>query len=98
MQLDLVAQDFSERAVSPFHELGAYESLWDEQNASFKSIAALFSKRVGSIPSDFVERAGNLLCERGSRPAKRRGCHKLWRSGAWGRGVPGAPAGCRISC
>jgi len=57
MQLDLIAQDFSERAVSPFHELGAYESLWDEQNASFKSIAALFSKRVGSIPSDFVERA-----------------------------------------
>ena len=57
MQLELAHQDFAERAVSPFHELGAYESLWDEQGASFKSIADLFAKRSGSIPSDFVERS-----------------------------------------
>jgi len=55
MQLDLITQDFSERAVSPFLELGAYEALWDEQNASFKSIADLFSKQRGAVPSDFVE-------------------------------------------
>jgi DNA processing protein len=57
MQLELNSQDFAQRAVSPFLELGAYESLWDEQNASFKSIAELFSKRAGAIPSDFVERS-----------------------------------------
>ncbi len=55
MQLDLISQDFAQRSVSPFLELGAYESLWDEQSASFKSLASLFSKREGAIPSDFVE-------------------------------------------
>lgn len=53
MELDL--KNFAERAVSPFVELGAYESLWDEQNASFKSLAELFAKRSDSLPSDFVE-------------------------------------------
>jgi DNA processing protein len=57
MQLDFIEKDFSERAVSPFMELGAYESLWDEQNASFKSIAAKFSKQQGAVPSDFVSPA-----------------------------------------
>ncbi len=55
MQLELISEDFAQRAVSPFLELGAYESLWDEQSASFKSIAELFFKRKGAIPSDFVE-------------------------------------------
>lgn len=55
MQLELMAQDFAQRAVSPFRELGAYESLWDAQGASFKSIANLFAKQSGAIPSDFVE-------------------------------------------
>lgn len=57
MQLDLISQDFAERAVSPFLELGAYEALWDEQKASFKTIADLFARQQGSLPSDFVERA-----------------------------------------
>lgn len=57
MQLELQAEDFSNRAVSPFQELGAYEALWDEQKASFKSIADMFGKREGSLPSDFVERS-----------------------------------------
>lgn len=57
MQLELVAQDFSDRAVSPFHELGAYEALWDEQRASFKTIADMFAKQTGALPSDFVERS-----------------------------------------
>ncbi|MEN9895537.1 MAG: hypothetical protein RIR97_1389, partial [Pseudomonadota bacterium] len=57
MQLELISQDFAQRAVSPFLELGAYEVLWDEQNASFKSIADLFTKRKGAVPSDFVERS-----------------------------------------
>ena len=55
MQLEL--QDFAQRAVSPFLELGAYEALWDEQSTSFKTLANMFAKRVGTIPSDFVERS-----------------------------------------
>lgn len=55
MELDL--KNFAERAISPFIELGAYESLWDEQSASFKSLADLFAKRSDSLPSDFVERS-----------------------------------------
>jgi DNA processing protein len=57
MQLELISQDFAQRAVSPFIELGAYEALWDEQNASFKSLAELFAKNAGAVPSDFVERS-----------------------------------------
>lgn len=55
MQLDFGSVDFAQRAISPFQELGAYESLWDEQNASFKSIADRFAKSEGAVPSDFVE-------------------------------------------
>lgn len=55
MQLEFVAQDFAERAVSPFLELGAYEALWDKQKTSFKTIADLFARNKGALPSDFVE-------------------------------------------
>ena len=57
MQFELDVQDFAERAVSPFLELGAYEALWDEQKASFKTIAELFARREGALPSDFVEQS-----------------------------------------
>lgn len=40
--------------ISPFRELGAYEALWTESKASFRSIAERFRKRPGAIPSDFV--------------------------------------------
>ena len=42
------------RAVSPFREMGAYEALWSEVKASFKSIADRFREHPGSVPSDFV--------------------------------------------
>lgn len=35
-------------------EVGAYEALWSENNASFKSLAARFSETPGARPSDFV--------------------------------------------
>ena len=35
-------------------ELGAYETLWCEHNASFKSIAEKFAERDDARPSDFV--------------------------------------------
>jgi len=49
-------QDFTERAVSPFLELGAYEALWEEPKASFKTLAERFAKISGTLPSDLVER------------------------------------------
>lgn len=54
MQLEF--QDFAQRAVSPFLEMGAYEALWDMQGTTFKTLADRFAKHEGAIPSDFVER------------------------------------------
>jgi len=42
------------RPISPFRELGAYEALWANDKASFRTIAELFRKRPGAVPSDFV--------------------------------------------
>lgn len=42
------------RPVSPFLEMGAYEVLWQEEGASFKSLAAKFRDAPHSRPSDFV--------------------------------------------
>lgn len=42
------------RPISPFRELGAYEALWTEPKTSFRTIAELFGKRPGAVPSDFV--------------------------------------------
>jgi DNA processing protein len=58
--MQLGFQDFAQRAVSPFLELGAYEALWDEPNTSFKSLADRFAKRADTLPSDFVERSTAL--------------------------------------
>jgi DNA processing protein len=45
----------SQRSVSPIVEMGAYETLWLEESATFKTIADRFRGEPGSIPSDFVE-------------------------------------------
>jgi DNA processing protein len=55
-QLKLEALDFAKGAISPFVELGAYEALWDRENASFKTIADMFARNPSAVPSDFVER------------------------------------------
>lgn len=52
--LDLDRNDFEDRAVSPLHELGAYEALWSGNKATFKSISEKFAARPGAVPSDFV--------------------------------------------
>lgn len=54
MQLELTANGDGRRTISPFRELGAYEALWQNAKASFKSIAEKFAASPGSIPSDFV--------------------------------------------
>lgn len=43
--------------ISPRRELGAYEALWLEQGATFKTIADRFAKDPAALPSDFVSAA-----------------------------------------
>jgi DNA processing protein len=40
--------------ISPLRELGAYEALWLEQGATFKTLADRFAKDPLALPSDFV--------------------------------------------
>ena len=48
------AADFQARAVMPARELGAYEALWDKAGTSFKTLAEVFRRHPGAMPSDFV--------------------------------------------
>jgi DNA processing protein len=41
-------------AISPRREMGAYEALWLEKGASFKTIAEKFAADPKALPSDFV--------------------------------------------
>ena len=50
--------------ISPLRELGAYEALWLEKGASFKTIADRFAADPTAMPSDFVE---PLLADRCAR-------------------------------
>ena len=43
--------------ASEARELVAYEYLWAQEGASFKTVAELFESRPGCIPSDFVDAA-----------------------------------------
>lgn len=52
--LDLSSHMSPATAISPMLELGAYEALWDEEKASFKTIAEKFAKAPGTVPSDLV--------------------------------------------
>ncbi len=49
-------------AISPRRELGAYEALWLEKGASFRSVAAKFAADPNAMPSDFVSPAGADRC------------------------------------
>jgi DNA processing protein len=42
-------------AISPRREMGAYEALWLEKGASFKTIADKFAADPKALPSDFVQ-------------------------------------------
>ena len=52
--VDFGNSDFETQAVSPFHEMGAYEALWYEPRTTFRALSERFSQHPGSIPSDFV--------------------------------------------
>lgn len=55
--LDLKRPKSVGTALSPLLELGAYEALWDEKGASFKTLSERFGRDPGSLPSDFVAKA-----------------------------------------
>ena len=52
--LDFGGRDFRSKPISPLREIGAYEALWDEDGASFRTIAQKFRSHPGAVPSDFV--------------------------------------------
>jgi DNA processing protein len=54
---DTARVDFEARAIVPARELGAYEALWARDGATFKSLADIFRKHAGSLPSHFVSEA-----------------------------------------
>lgn len=47
----------AEAPVSPRLEMGAYEALWLEKGATFKTLAEKFATDPSAVPSDFVGRA-----------------------------------------
>lgn len=46
---------FFEQVVSPYHEMAAYEALWDNKGATYKRIADMFREAPDSVPSDLVD-------------------------------------------
>jgi DNA processing protein len=49
-----------EKVIAPLIELGAYEWLWQQDKASFKTLAERFAAAPGWLPSDFVDSATAL--------------------------------------
>jgi DNA processing protein len=55
MELDLGSPASGNLGISPHREMGAYEALWDEDGATFKTISEKLNKRPDTVPSDLVE-------------------------------------------
>jgi DNA processing protein len=55
IELDLGLPGDCNLGISPHREMGAYEALWDEDGATFKTISERLSKRPDTVPSDLVE-------------------------------------------
>jgi DNA processing protein len=62
MQLALHSDGPALAPISPRRELGAYEALWLEQGATFKTLAEKFAKDPMALPSDMVGRAEADRC------------------------------------
>ena len=61
-QLSLKKPAFETRAVSPFHEMGAYEALWSRPKTTFRSLANTFAQHPGELPSAFVSHEEAHAC------------------------------------
>lgn len=60
MQLELRSSEPAVRGISPFLEMGAYEHLWSQLGATFKTIAEKFRTNPDALPSDLVARGAAL--------------------------------------
>ena len=49
-------------AVSPYREMGAYETMWCEPKTTFASLARRFEQSPHGLPSDFVSQEEALEC------------------------------------
>ncbi len=54
MTTELQFESFLDKAVLPLKEMAAYEALWDQDKATFKSIADRIREHPNSMLSDFV--------------------------------------------
>lgn len=65
-------------SISPRLELGAYEALWLQKGATFKTIAELFAKDEDALPSDFVvENVAEKYAAEALSIMKARGVHRF---------------------
>lgn len=62
MQLASGEQGPAIAPISPRRELGAYEALWLQKGASFKSLAERFARDPEALPSDFVPAGEAEVC------------------------------------
>ena len=78
LDLGFDAAGFEARAISPLRELGAYEALWEDPAATFKTLSEKFEKRPGAVPSEFVPKERALACAVFVREQLRRaGIHRF---------------------
>lgn len=64
--------------ISPRRELGAYEALWLQPGASFKSLAERFARDPEALPSDFVAAGEAEGCaEEALKRLKQAGVHQF---------------------
>lgn len=62
MQLAMRSEGPAPTAISPKRELGAYEAMWLQQGATFKTLANRFKDDPAALPSDFVPPVEALAC------------------------------------
>lgn len=76
MQLALSNDGPAAAPISPKRELGAYEALWLESGATFKTLADRFAKDPTALPSDFVPPSqANACADEVFAKLKRAGVH-----------------------
>ncbi|NTJ36383.1 DNA-processing protein DprA [Agrobacterium rhizogenes] len=78
MWLNRVADGPAANAISPRRELGAYEALWLEKGATFRTLAEKFASDPTALPSDFVSSSDAATCaEEVMKALKKAGVHQF---------------------
>lgn len=78
MWLNRVAEGPAANAISPRRELGAYEALWLEKGATFRTLAERFASDPAALPSDFVSNSDATACaEEVMKTLKKAGVHQF---------------------